>query len=435
MDPYAEKGQIHIGLPKDVGRIIGILEENGHEAYAVGGCVRDSILARTPEDWDITTSATPPEIKKLFRRTVDTGIEHGTVTVLMKERAYEVTTYRIDGAYSDGRHPDEVTFSASLEEDLKRRDFTINAMAYNDGAGLIDLFGGTEDLEQGVIRCVGDPEKRFGEDALRMLRAVRFSGALGFEIEAETKRAVERLRDNIRFVSAERIRTEFVKLMVSPHPEMWETAYETGLSALIMPEYDRAAKIPVPEKGFSFADAALKAAAAAPPEKVLRLASFFACLEEGLGEECAKPVLKRLKFDNDTTDKVSCLVRRRNCELSEDEADIRRMIAEIGPELFGLLLDLADVLAQVPGLCGETEEGKTARIRDAAETILKRGDCVSLKELAVGGSDLIALGMKPGPLIGEVLGRMLDEVLADPSRNDREYLLENCCGGAAEDIK
>ena len=422
-------------LPEDVRRIISILGEGGYEAYAVGGCVRDSILGREPEDWDITTSATPAEIKKLFRRTVDTGIEHGTVTVLMKGHAYEVTTYRIDGRYSDGRHPDEVTFSASLEEDLKRRDFTINAMAYNDADGLTDLFGGMEDLEKGVIRCVGDPEKRFGEDALRMLRAVRFSGALGFEIDPATKQAVEKLKDNISFVSAERIRTEFVKLMISPHPEKWETAYETGLSMLILPEYDRAAGITVPGEDYSYADAALKAVSAAPGEKIIRLASFFACIEEGLGEECAKPVLRRLKFDNDTTDKVVCLVRRRNRELSEDEAEIRRMVSEIGYDLFGTLLDLADVLAQVPVPSVKITEGATSRIRETAESIRKRGDCVSLKGLAVDGSDLIALGMKPGPQIGEVLGRMLEEVLADPSRNDREYLLEHCCGKTAGEIK
>ena len=202
-------------LPENVHFIIDVLRSAGNDAYAVGGCVRDSLLGRTPEDWDITTSASPDEVKVLFKRTVDTGIEHGTVTVMIDKTGYEVTTYRVDGKYKDGRHPESVTFTRSLEEDLKRRDFTINAMAFNENDGIVDLFDGRKDLEAGLVRCVGDPRQRFGEDALRILRAVRFSAQLGFEIEEETAKAMGELAGTLEKISAERIHTELIKLLVS----------------------------------------------------------------------------------------------------------------------------------------------------------------------------------------------------------------------------
>ena len=204
---------MQIRLPDKVKRIIETLTAAGYEAYAVGGCVRDCILGRTPNDWDITTSARPEETKRLFARTVDTGIKHGTVTVLLDREGFEVTTYRIDGAYEDGRHPKDVTFTASLEEDLGRRDFTVNAMAYNDESGLVDRFGGVRDMEQGVIRCVGVAEERFTEDALRMLRAVRFSAQLGYGIAEDTERAIRRLAPGLQRISAERMRQAIYVMM------------------------------------------------------------------------------------------------------------------------------------------------------------------------------------------------------------------------------
>ena len=218
--------------------IINNLQLHGYEAFAVGGCVRDSILARRPEDWDITTSARPDEIKKLFRRTVDTGIEHGTVTVLLGRIIMRVTTYRVDGAYEDNRHPKEVRFTTRLEEDLRRRDFTINAMAYNDEVRLVDVFGGMQDLNHHLIRCVGDPMERFSEDALRILRAVRFSAQLNFPIEPATADAVRKLAPTLEHISAERIQTELVKLLVSPHPERIQDAYELGITKVILPEWN-----------------------------------------------------------------------------------------------------------------------------------------------------------------------------------------------------
>ena len=207
--------QVKIDIPEKANFIIKTLSDAGFEAYVVGGCVRDSILGRDPQDWDITTSAAPLKVKELFRRTVDTGLQHGTVTVMLGEEGFEVTTYRLDGVYEDGRHPKEVTFTACLEEDLKRRDFTINAMAYNDEAGLVDLFDGLGDIERKVIRCVGDPMERFSEDALRMLRAVRFAAQLGYEIDGGTQEAIKKLSKNLEKISAERIHTELIKLLVS----------------------------------------------------------------------------------------------------------------------------------------------------------------------------------------------------------------------------
>ena len=222
-------------IPEKAEKILRKLEANGYEAYVVGGCVRDSILGRRPDDWDITTSARPEQVKALFARTVDTGLKHGTVTVLMDKEGFEVTTYRLDGDYEDGRHPKEVSFTASLKEDLKRRDFTINAMAYHPDRGLVDLFRGMDDMADKVIRCVGDPLERFQEDALRILRAVRFSAQLGFSIEEKTRRGIEKLAPNLKLVSAERIQTELVKLLVSPHPDYLRTAYETGITRQFLP--------------------------------------------------------------------------------------------------------------------------------------------------------------------------------------------------------
>ena len=219
---------MHISLPEKVENIISTIEANGFEAYAVGGCVRDSILGRIPDDWDITTSASPQQVKALFRHTIDTGIQHGTVTVMLGREGFEVTTYRIDGEYEDSRHPKEVTFTSNLREDLKRRDFTINAMAYNNRTGLVDAFGGLEDMERKLIRCVGESQERFEEDALRMMRAVRFSAQLGYAIEEGTEQAIRKMAGNLGHISAERIQTELVKLLVSPHPDYLRICYETG---------------------------------------------------------------------------------------------------------------------------------------------------------------------------------------------------------------
>ena len=226
---------MRIELPEKVEGIIQTLMQAGYEAYAVGGCVRDSLLGKEPKDWDITTSAKPEEVKRLFPKTIDTGILHGTVTVMSGREGFEVTTYRIDGKYEDSRHPKEVTFTPNLLEDLKRRDFTINAMAYNESTGLVDEFDGIGDLKRGVIRCVGEAEQRFKEDALRMMRAVRFAAQLGFSIDEDTKEAICKLAPTLKNISAERIQVELVKLLESDHPEEMRTLYETGITAVMLP--------------------------------------------------------------------------------------------------------------------------------------------------------------------------------------------------------
>ena len=227
---------MHITLPTKVKQIISRLEKADFEAYAVGGCVRDSILKRSPEDWDITTSAKPEEVKKLFSTTIDTGLQHGTVTVVIEKEGFEVTTFRLDGDYTDGRHPDRVAFTSSLTEDLRRRDFTINAMAYSEKTGLIDEFDGERDLEDGVIRAVGEAKERFSEDALRMLRAIRFAGQLNFKIEEKTFDAIKELSPNISKVSVERIAKELEKLLLSGNPEYIALVYETGIFSVIASE-------------------------------------------------------------------------------------------------------------------------------------------------------------------------------------------------------
>lgn len=231
---------IRIQIPEKAKFIIDRLAAAGFEAYAVGGCVRDSILGRIPQDWDITTSARPEQVKTLFPRTVDTGLQHGTVTVLLEKEGFEVTTYRIDGRYEDSRHPTEVIFTPNLEEDLRRRDLTINAMAYNDDRGLVDIYGGMQDIADKVVRCVGNPLDRFGEDALRILRAIRFSAQLGYRIEENTGDAIRQLAPLLKNISAERIQTELVKLMTSPHPDYLREAYTNGVTKVFLPEFDLA---------------------------------------------------------------------------------------------------------------------------------------------------------------------------------------------------
>lgn len=273
-----------INIPENAKKILDTMHAAGYEAYVVGGCVRDAILGREPGDWDITTNAAPLEVKGLFRRTIDTGIEHGTVTVMMGKEGYEVTTYRIDGEYEDGRHPNQVTFTRSLVEDMKRRDFTINAMAYNDEEGLIDKFGGEQDLKEGIIRCVGDARERFSEDALRIMRAIRFSAQLGFDIEESTKRAITELAPTLEKISAERIQVELVKLITSDYPGRMRDAYELGITKVIFPELDAcmATEQNNWHHAYSVGEHIIRSVENIRPDKVLRLTMLM--------HDIAKPV-------------------------------------------------------------------------------------------------------------------------------------------------
>ena len=434
-----------ISLPAKVARILNTLGEHGYEAYAVGGCVRDSLLGRTPQDWDITTSARPEQVKALFRHTIDTGIQHGTVTVMLDHEGFEVTTYRIDGEYEDARHPKEVAFTANLLEDLKRRDFTINAMAYNEVTGLVDAFDGIGDLERGVIRCVGNAMERFSEDALRMLRAVRFAAQLGFSIERETQEAIAGLAGNIKKVSAERIQVELVKLLTSPNPGELKVAYRTGLTAVFLPEFDMMMETPQnnPHHCYSVGEHTLKAIEAVPADKVLRLTMLLhdiakpACKttdEKGVdhfyghpkeGAKMAHRIFRRLKFDVDTMQKVCGLVEWHDDNPNLTPAGIRKAIYRVGEERYPDLFALkrADVLSQ----SGYRREEKLAYIQSYQklyEEIIEQKDCLSLKKLAVNGRDLMELGIKPGKKIGQILQKLLEEVLEEPDKNKKEYLLE-----------
>lgn len=434
---------IKISLPKDVENIIKIIEEAGFEAYAVGGCVRDSLLLREPDDWDITTSAKPEQIKALFRKTIDTGIAHGTVTVMMHHKGYEVTTYRIDGEYEDSRHPKEVTFTLDLLEDLRRRDFTINAMAYNDRSGIVDAFCGMEDLDNKIIRAVGNPKERFEEDALRIMRAVRFSAQLGYEIEEDTGKAIRALAGNLSHISAERIQVELVKLAQSPHPEKIRDLYEMGISKVFMPEFDAIMETTQnnPHHMYSVGEHTIRAMIAVEADKNLRLAMLFhdfgksRCRttdEEGVdhfhghsakSEEMSKEILKRLKFDNDTIHIVSRLVQNHDYDIVPEKKYVRRAVNRIGEDIFGLLLKVkqADLDAQSDYLKEEKQQ-KLCQIKELYQEILEDEECISLRMLAVKGTDLIAWGMQPGKEIGEMLARLLEEVLDNPQNNQKEKL-------------
>lgn len=431
-------------LPENVKTIITTLENAGFEGYAVGGCVRDTLLHKNPDDWDITTNASPIEVKKLFPRTIDTGIAHGTVTVLIGKETFEVTTYRIDGEYEDARHPKEVVFTSCLSEDLKRRDFTINAMAYNDKTGIVDEFGGIQDLEAKIIRCVGNPEERFTEDALRMMRAVRFSGQLGYEIEFTTGQAINKLAPTLSKISAERICTELTKLMISEHPDYLRKAYELGMTGVFLPEFDAAMETEQnnPHHCYSVGEHILHSLLFVRADKVLRFAMLFHDMgkavtksvdEKGvdhfyghgkISAEMADRIMKRLRFDNDTRQKVVRLVSYHDLKIKLTPEGVRRAVVKIGEDLFPLLLEVkrADFLSQSM-FKREEKEKELQQLEEIYQTVLKNGDCVSIKMLAVTGSDLIAAGMEPGRAIGVTLQEMLNLVLKEPSLNTKEYLL------------
>lgn len=433
-----------IQLPPKVNQIMQTLQANGFEAYAVGGCVRDSILGRKPDDWDITTSATPQETKQLFQKTFDTGIEHGTITVLLGKDAYEVTTYRVDGKYEDSRHPSEVTFTRSLKEDLLRRDFTMNAMAYNDKEGLVDIFGGMDDLQNRCIRCVGNAEERFREDALRILRAVRFAAQLDFEVEEETKQGIRRLAPTLANISAERIQVELVKMLVSPNPGLLRMAYELGITQVILPEFDVMMQTTqeTPHHCYSVGEHTLRAVELVRAEKALRLTMLLHDVakpkmktvdDKGRahfkkhdleGTQMAKAILRRLKFDNDTINKVTKLVAYHDYRMEAEPRLVRRAMNRIGEDLFAEYLEvrMADTLAQ-SAYQREEKLQNLQDIRSCYEEIIENKQCVSLKELAVTGSDLIADGMAPGKEIGHVLNLLLEQVLEKPELNDKETLL------------
>lgn len=379
-------------LPKNVVFILNELYKRGYEGYIVGGCVRDYLMGIKPHDYDITTSALPEEVKQIFSHTADTGIQHGTVTVIIDKVGYEITTYRIDGEYKDNRHPEEVIFTDRLTGDLSRRDFTINAIAYNNIKGYVDLFGGMEDIKNRIIRGVGEPDKRFKEDALRMMRAVRFSAQLDFSIEENTMKALKENAGLIENISIERIREEFFKLIMSDHNERLQILLESGMTEYFLPE--------IIGKDIDYGKINNLSY-----DIVVRLSYIL----KDVDSLQVSKIMKRFKADNKSINAVSLVSKLREYEIS-DLYSMRKLISKAGENTKRVI----EIICAINGSSYE----KCIEMFNSV-----KNDCCSLKELAIGGSDLINIGIK-GKAIGENLDRALDYVMAEPWKNEREVLIK-----------
>jgi len=429
-------------FPQHVKDIIERLNAAGFDAYAVGGCVRDSLLGHEPPDYDIATNAIPDEIKAVFTdfKTVDIGAKHGTIAVITDGGKVEITTFRCDGDYSDSRRPDSVVFTRDLNSDLSRRDFTVNAMAYSEESGLIDLFGGEEDLKNKILHCVGEPEKRFTEDALRIMRALRFMSEHGFTPQAETQKALRDLKENLHKIAPERISVELDKLLLGDFAEQIIIDYHDVLGVFI-PEllvcagFDQRNNYHI----YDVLTHTAKAIAAAPKERVLRLAILFhdiakpQCfkLVNGKGSfkghaeksaQIAERTMRRLRYDNAAIARVKLLVTAHNDDLNTDDISIKRLLNRFGLEM---LLQLCEVLIADDSAKADfvKEQMKTTRlIMQKAREIAGSGACYTLGTLAVNGEDLLALGYK-GEEIGKILQDLLERVITGQAENNKEILL------------
>ena len=396
---------MEILLPKEISVVIAALEESGFEAYVVGGCVRDSLLGRAINDWDVTTSASTDDMRRCFagEKLVATGEKHGTMTLISGEYAVEITTFRKDGNYSDGRHPDSVDFSENLTDDLSRRDFTVNAMAYNLSKGLTDCFDGRADLKRGIIRCVGEAQKRFTEDALRILRAFRFMSKLktadgvGFAVESETLKAMELCKNRIALLSAERINCELVGIIA---------AERAGETLRLMKQVGVLECIP----NFEVCDEGIKCIDSLPCETEMRVAALF----WNLNETQAKQRLTALKFKNSEIKRITAFLANRKAA-TESDVDLLELAGRLGAEDAQKLLELRKSL-------GDDTENAICRLKQ----LLDEGRCYKTCQLAVNGSDMAGLGFK-GREIGKALGRLLREVMAG-AENSREKLLQKAAG-------
>lgn len=432
-------------LPEGAAFVLKRLHERGFEAYVVGGCVRDSLLGRPVHDWDVCTSALPDEMHRAFSdcRVIDTGLQHGTLTVLRDHVGYEVTTFRRDGAYTDHRHPDQVAFVSEVMEDLQRRDFTINAMAWSPRTGLVDGFGGQEDLKAGVIRCVGDPARRFDEDALRILRALRFASVYGFRIEAETAAMIHRLKGTLKNVSAERVRDELLKLLCGRGVEEILRAYSDVFFTLLpqlapMYGFDQH----TPYHAFDVWEHTIRAVSSIRPVKELRLTMLlhdsgkpraFTLDDRGIGHawghakisyELALDALNRLKVDNATRDLVSTLVLHHGDKLTPSRPAVLRLLNRLGKERVALLQEVhrADEIAK--GMREEKQiDAEMSRFSTILAETLATNPCYTLRDLALRGDDLLAAGIPRGATVGETLQYLLDRVMAGALPNTREALL------------
>lgn len=394
-------------LPDFALEAIERIERCGFSAYAVGGCVRDSLMGKTPADWDLTVSARPDDVLKIFAdcKTIPTGLKHGTVTVIMRGERLEITTFRIDGTYRDCRRPDSVSFTDSLGDDLSRRDFTVCAMAFNPRTGIVDLFGGREDIQKKLIRCVGSPERRFEEDALRIMRALRFSAALGFEIEETTSSAILQCRDKLRLIAAERISSELVKLLLSSDPTPVIFKYRT-VFAEIMPDIAFELR--------SLHD--LAPVAAADRSVAARLAALFRIL--CADADSARKTMRGLKFDNKTILRTLFLLHHADSCIPTDKTALKKIMRSISADGLSDVIFFKHAFAEA-----DAQKIHLEKAADTVRDILSCGECFTLGALAVRGADLIALGIPKGRKVGEALGFLLDCVIDGRCENKRRELL------------
>ncbi len=434
-----------VTMPAGAAFVLQRLRENGFQGYVVGGCVRDSLLGRAPKDWDICTDALPEEMQRVFRdqHVIETGLKHGTLTVMYDHEPYEVTTFRVDGEYTDHRHPDEVRFVKNVVDDLARRDFTVNAMAWSPQSGLVDAFGGQEDLRAGVISCVGEADRRFGEDALRIMRALRFASVYGFDIEAETAAAVHRLKDTLRDVAAERIRVELAKLLCGQGAGKMLREYADVFFAILpqlapMHGFDQR----TPYHAYDVWEHTVRAVENAPSTETLRLTlllhdagkpAAFTVDEQGVGHahghhrlsaEIAAEVLAYLRLDNATRDRILMLVEHHDWPLSTERTLLKRRLNRLGEEALYQLIEVqrADALGKGTEAPADVE-ARTETLRQALTALLAERPCVTLRDMAVNGRDLMAEGIAHGKQLGETLNWLLTEVLNERLPNEREALL------------
>lgn len=399
-----------IKMESGAAKLLDRLHAAGYKAYAVGGCVRDSLLGQTPHDWDLCTSALPEQVMALFgtKNCIPTGLQHGTVTIKREGKLYETTTFRTEGSYTDGRHPDRVDFVPDVREDLARRDFTINAMACNAEEGLIDPFGGQDDLKRGIVRAVGVPKLRFAEDALRILRLYRFAARFGFAIDPATGAAAKELCRHLNCVSLERIEEELSRLLEVPRPGRW---MEPEIFAVVLPELE---PLEQPER-FAQTRKILDALPAGAEDRIIRLAALLA----PLGEDGTRKALKRLRCSNETIRETTLLVRESGLEPEADALRLqaRRLLGAMTPEQLHRLILLCR--AKRPEAAEPLE-----RLWAAAECLTAEHACCRVSELAVNGRDLIALGVQPGRGMKTILDALLAAVVTEQLPNEKEVLLD-----------
>lgn len=441
--------ELDITLPLPVARALSVLEEHGYEGYIVGGCVRDSLLGRTPNDWDVTTNATPDEMKACFGdfRVIETGIRHGTLTVIIDGMQLEITTYRNDGEYLDNRHPVQVTFSKYIEDDLSRRDFTVNAMAYHPAKGLVDLFGGREDLKNKTICAVGDAKTRFEEDGLRILRAIRFASVLNFEVDNDTAKAIHECKNLLSGIAAERIREEFCKLICGPGAVRILRDYIDVVS-VFLPELGRCVGFEQNTKYhcFDVFEHTLQALQICEDNDLItRLGVLLHDIGKPLcytedehgghfkghapaGVEITREILSRLRFDNETIRRMGLLVEWHDIPLSAEKKRVKRLMQKMSDEDILRLLEIkrCDRLAHAPNF--RELPPSIGRIPAVIDQIRAEDACLSLRTLAVDGADLMALGVPEGKRIGEMLNALLDDVIEERLPNEKDALLQAAKG-------